>query len=86
MEGMYDTKCCPQNVEGRGAGGCGQQRTPQLTIDTKSFSNTVMAAHYLLGADRSSVLSWVMATGGVTSGCRLSPAPHTEAHGAGAHI
>ena len=40
-----------------------------------------MAARYLLGADRSSVLSWVMATGSVTSGCRLSPAPHTEAHG-----
>ena len=45
-----------------------------------------MAARYLLGADRSSVLSWVMATGSVTSGCRLSPAPHTEAHGAGAHM
>ena len=37
--------------------------------------------HTMWGADRSSVLSWVMATGGVTSGCRLSPAPYTGPHG-----
>ena len=69
---------------------------PQLTRNTKSLSDTFMAARCLLGPGRSSVLSRVMAAGSVTNGYRLSPAPyrgahggtrgHTGAHGAGAHI
>ena len=35
----------------------------------------------MLGPGRSSVLSRVMATGSVTSGYRLSPAPYRGAHG-----
>ena len=54
--------------------------TPQHTRDTKSLSDTFMAARCLLGPDRSSVLSRMVATGSVTSGYRLSPAPYTGAH------
>ena len=50
---------------------------PQFTRDTKSFTDTFMAVRCLLGTDRSSVLSRMVATGSVTSGYRLSPAPHT---------
>ena len=38
-------------------------------------------ARCLLGPGRSSVLSRVMATGSVTNGYRLSPAPYREADG-----
>ena len=51
---------------------------PQFTRDTKSFTDTFMAVRCLLGTDHSSVLSRMVAAGSVTSGCRLSPAPHTE--------
>ena len=54
--------------------------TPQHTRDTKSLSDTFMAVRCLLGPGRSSGLSRVMATGSVTSGYRLSPAPYTGAH------
>ena len=53
---------------------------PQLTRDTKSLSDTFMAARCLLGPGRSSGLSRMMAAGSVTSGYRLSPAPHTGTH------
>ena len=53
----------------------------QLTRDTKSLSDTCS-----LGPGRSSGLSQMVATGSVTSGYTLSPAPHTGTHGAGAHI
>ena len=59
---------------------------PQLTRNMKSLSDTFMASRCLLGPGRSSGLSRMVAAGSVTSGCRLSPAPHTGAHGAGAHI
>ena len=59
---------------------------PQLTRNTKSLSDTFMASRCLLGPGRSSGLSRMVAAGSVTSGCRLSPAPHTGAHGAGARI
>ena len=50
---------------------------PQFTRDMKSFTDTFMAVRCLLGTDRSSVLSRMVAAGSVTSGYRLSPAPHT---------
>ena len=59
---------------------------PQLTRNTKSLSDTFMAARCLLGPGRSSGLSRMVATGSVTSGYRLSPTQHTGTNGAGAHI
>merc|ERR1712155_306088 len=56
---------------------------PQHTRYTKSLSDTVSVVRCLLGPGRSSVLSRVMATGSVTSRCRLSPGltrGHTGAH------